>query len=1772
MILSRKDIKGCILPWAQTAVLTVLFSNPVWIPYLHAAPQGGTVVGGSGNISQTGSTTTINQTSQNMAIDWQSYNVNTNERVQYIQPNASSISLNRILGGSPSEIRGRIDANGQVILVNPHGVFFTDTAVINVGGIVASALDIQPTDFMNGDFIFNEIPGTEGTVVNSGVINASLGGNVTLLGKQVRNDGLINAKLGSVNLVAGKEAVLTFDNEGLIGVRVTKEILQDEIGIDPAVVNNGQINTEGGRVLLTASTSQDVFSQAVNTSGLDEATSVVVHPDGTFTLGGGADVLNIGSIDVSTRHLDPNDPNVGRIVLLGENVTSSGTLRADATNGHAGEIELHAMDTTLLTGNSVTSARSENNGTGGVVKVLGNHVGLFDQTSVDVSGANGGGTLLVGGGFQGNNARIRNASRTYVSADSQLYADALSQGDGGNIIVWADEVTRFYGNLSARGGEINGDGGFAEVSGKMYLDFQGHVDLTAINGETGTILFDPLNISITDFVITPDNVAANDAFAENATTDVTFTPAQINALLASADLELQANANIEIWDTIGTGTETNTLTLRANDTITINPPGGGADSDPGAINLGSGDIILIAGSNGCNTATPTCAGSGTRNIILNGTLDTTGYIILTAADDIEINNAIGSKKSVGSITLQAGDDIVINSSITSANGATLTGDINLTAGYTDPDNILVASSDSVNLIDILQPINSKGGNITLSATTQITIINSINTTNGTNPAGDFIANTAIFNNNDNNGRIITAFNSSSNVVAGNVTINTTGNVNLGPIITNNTGSGGVSSGGNLTVTTTGGNITQSNNQNRLLNIAGDTKLTTTAANDINLLAFDNSGNWGNRFDGTVSFSGQNVIIYADSGIDLGNAITPSTATGTLFVRSTGNAGPDGDITQSGILDVTGVATFTAIGNDIRLDNIGNAFSTVEFDDTQNLTLADKDGIILAPLTNATITGNISVTVNGTGTITQTGELVVGGDTTLSAGGDITLTDVKNDLNNVNITTANNVNLTDSVNGIGLQGDITTNLIVTATDGDPAGNVITNTGALTVGGTTTITVKGGESIDLSHTGNDFTGDVSFYSGGTINNINLYDNSAFTLQNNITVNGNLTLRGDSLVLGNTVVGGDLVATSSTTGSISQSFLNKVDVTGTTTLTAGSGGIDMLGSNNFNQPVSITTSSGGNVSLLDTNSFTFGASNISGNLDLYLGGNLDQVNNAGPDGVTVNGTANITLPAGSTVTLNNPDNQFSTVKIGAPGNGKLLDVTLFNDTSIVIQGLNITGDLTLDVSNANITDSVNIIVAGTTTLGSGTGSITLDNDNDFNDLLVTSGNVSVTDINSINLTGSSNANSLSLSVVDSINEFGSHNINTLSMVAGSNATVNLTGNVDLGTSSIGGNLTINSVGDITNTAGGLNVTGTATFNAAENGDVILDHANNAFNGELAFSNDLDRIQINNTTATQLTSITNTNDLIITSTGDITSTGPVTVNNTTTLNSGTSNITLTNPANDFNELNITTANIARLHDSNDIALGTINANQFYLTTGGAITDNNGSNTNINANLINLNAQTGMDIDTQVNEIIAVSNGRDINIANSGAVLITRLKNNGNITLNNDADVTIDQIDAGYNTGTLRLNVTDDGSVFGVARDHKSQPDITAYNAIITVADTFGENRPISVDVNKEFLLFARVSNVYYWGDGPDTITDNSDIQLHVINALIGLGGQLIEVETLAELDPAIFTEVRNYYHDEVAINLPSSQRFTEKDDEEDERRMIRAQQVEPKKQTSKP
>ena len=245
----------------------------------------------------------------------------------------------------------------------------------------------------------------------------------------------------------------------------------------------------------------------------------------------------------------------------------------------------------------------------GTIKVLGNKVGLFGSAVVDASGDAGGGTVLVGGNFQGKGPET-NALRTYVAAGARISADAIVEGDGGKVIVWANEVTQFYGTLTSRGGRQSGNGGFGEISGKGSLVFAGKVDLRAPKGAAGTVLFDPLNITIST------NADANtggfadqvEAFGEDvgltSNFDVTAGTGSFAGVASGTTIELQAENDITLQTNFNLDTSTgNTgvhLTLRAGNNI----------------DLGAGFTITSSGGNVSLTANDASATapSGTGSI------------------------------------------------------------------------------------------------------------------------------------------------------------------------------------------------------------------------------------------------------------------------------------------------------------------------------------------------------------------------------------------------------------------------------------------------------------------------------------------------------------------------------------------------------------------------------------------------------------------------------------------------------------------------------------------------------------------------------------------------------------------------------------------------------------------------------------------------------------------------------------------------------------------------------------------------------------------------------------------------------------------------------------------------------------------------------------------------------------------------------------------------------------------------------------------------------
>lgn len=245
--------------WAL-AGLSIALSAPVW-----AGPAGGQVVAGQATITQSATSTVINQASANTAINWQSFSIPVGETVQFVQPSTSSVALNRVLGPDASSIFGALSANGQVFLLNPNGVLFGPGAQVSVGGLVATTLNLSDADFLAGNMRFTaSTPAGTATVVNQGSINAD-GGYVVLIASQVLNQGVIGVAGGSVALAAGAQVTLAFSGLALTGLVV------DVGAVAARVDNKGSITVDGGQALLYAKAADQLIQSVVNNEGLIRA-------------------------------------------------------------------------------------------------------------------------------------------------------------------------------------------------------------------------------------------------------------------------------------------------------------------------------------------------------------------------------------------------------------------------------------------------------------------------------------------------------------------------------------------------------------------------------------------------------------------------------------------------------------------------------------------------------------------------------------------------------------------------------------------------------------------------------------------------------------------------------------------------------------------------------------------------------------------------------------------------------------------------------------------------------------------------------------------------------------------------------------------------------------------------------------------------------------------------------------------------------------------------------------------------------------------------------------------------------------------------------------------------------------------------------------------------------------------------------------------------------------------------------------------------------------
>ena len=388
-----------------------------------ALPSGHVITSGKGSVSSTQNIMTIYQDSPDLTINWLKYNIGSNQTVNYVQPNASSIAINNIIGNTASNILGKINSNGQIWLINPNGILFESSSQVNTRGFLASTL----TDYSSpGVFSGNSTQHIE----NSGHINGSY---VALIGQNVINSGEI---LGTrVILLGGTDITLNnLEKSGQISFLITNN------SAGASVLNSGNITANGGQVVLSAGSADSILSSVVTNTG--EITANTVHKvSGNIILlsGKSSGTTNVtGSIIAKAN----KQGNGGNIDTSGARVDVSNTAVVN-TSSRYGKTGTWTMDPqSFYIGENISGIK--NNTLGNVLNysdvsssTLDTLLGTTNVAIDSVSGSHGAqGNIYVDSFLSwnsSNNLTLKASNNVNVNAD-------ITNSGLGNIVLRADDM------------------------------------------------------------------------------------------------------------------------------------------------------------------------------------------------------------------------------------------------------------------------------------------------------------------------------------------------------------------------------------------------------------------------------------------------------------------------------------------------------------------------------------------------------------------------------------------------------------------------------------------------------------------------------------------------------------------------------------------------------------------------------------------------------------------------------------------------------------------------------------------------------------------------------------------------------------------------------------------------------------------------------------------------------------------------------------------------------------------------------------------------------------------------------------------------------------------------------------------------------------------------------------------------------------------------------------------------------------------------------------
>ncbi|WP_118809909.1 filamentous hemagglutinin N-terminal domain-containing protein [Haemophilus influenzae] len=489
--------------------------------------QGMNVVHGTATMQVDGNKTII-RNSVDAIINWKQFNINQNEMVQFLQENNNSAVFNRVTSNQISQLKGILDSNGQVFLINPNGITIGKDAIINTNGFTASTLDISNENIKARNFTLEQTKDKAlAEIVNHGLITVGKDGSVNLIGGKVKNEGVISVNGGSISLLAGQKITIS----DIINPTITYSIAAPE----NEAINLGDIFAKGGNINVRAAT--------IRNKGKLSADSVSKDKSGNIVLSAKEGEAEISGV-ISAQNQQAKG---GKLMITGDKVTLKTGAVIDLSGKEGGETYLGgdergegkngiqlAKKTTLEKGSTINVSGKEKGGraivwgdialidgninaqgkdiakTGGFVETSGHDLFIKDNTIVDAkewlldpenvsinNGANNASELTSGIG--GNSNKVLKNVLTTVS--NGTLSNALAKGIEVNIsatkmITVTADVDVKNGTLTLHteqnGIKVNGNitstlngnltiksGSWVDIHKNISLGAQGNINITA---------------------------------------------------------------------------------------------------------------------------------------------------------------------------------------------------------------------------------------------------------------------------------------------------------------------------------------------------------------------------------------------------------------------------------------------------------------------------------------------------------------------------------------------------------------------------------------------------------------------------------------------------------------------------------------------------------------------------------------------------------------------------------------------------------------------------------------------------------------------------------------------------------------------------------------------------------------------------------------------------------------------------------------------------------------------------------------------------------------------------------------------------------------------------------------------------------------------------------------------------------------------------------------------------------------------------------------------